>query len=69
MIKESFQATGISLLLQALDAVQKGSRKLLVRTVDTKVVVLSISKFHQISPDELRMAFGTKSNFFYLPHL
>ncbi len=55
------------LLLHVLDAVQKGSRKLMVRTVDTDVVVLGISKFHQISPDELWMAFGTKSNYCYLP--
>ena len=55
------------LLLHALDAVQKVSRKLLVRTVDTDVVVLAISKFHQISPDELWMAFDTKSNFCDLP--
>ena len=37
------------LLLHALDAVHKGSRTLLVHTVDTDVVVLAISKFHQIS--------------------
>ncbi len=55
------------LLLHAFNAVQKGSRKLLVRTVDTDVVVLAISKFHEINPDELWMAFGTKANFCYLP--
>ena len=51
------------LLLHAADAVQKGYRKLCLRTLDTDVVVLAIAMFHQINPDELWLAFGTASNF------
>ena len=55
------------LLLHAADAVKKGHRKLCVRTVDTDVVVIAIAMFNQINPDELRLAFGTGSNFYYIP--
>ena len=54
-------------LLHAADAVQKGYRKRCLRTVDTDVVVLAIAMFHQINPDELWLAFGTASNFRYIP--
>jgi len=39
------------LLLRAVDAVQKGHRKLLICTVDTDVVVLAIAKF---SPEGIK---------------
>ena len=55
------------LLLHAADAVKKGHRKLCVRPVDTDVVVIAIAMFNQINPDELRLAFGTGSNFYYIP--
>ena len=55
------------LLLHAAYAVKKGHRKLCVRTVDTDVVVNAIVMFNQINPDELRFAFGTGSNFRYIP--
>ncbi len=45
------------------DAVQKGCRKVTIRTVDTDVVVLAVASFSQISLDELWVAFGIKSNF------
>ncbi len=55
------------LLLHVADAVQKGFRKVCVRTVDTDVMVLAVSMFHRISPEELWIAFGTGSNFRYIP--
>ena len=45
----------------------KGHRKLCIRTVDTNVVVLAITMFNQINPDELWLAFGTKVHFRYIP--
>ena len=46
---------------------QKGCRKLCIRTVDTDVVVLAISLFQQINAEELWLAFGTSSSFRYTP--
>ena len=55
------------LLLHAADAVKKGHRKFCVSTVETDVVVNAIAMFNQINPDELWLAFGTGSNFHYIP--
>ena len=56
----------LSLFLHASDAVRKGYKKLSVRTVDTDVVILVISTFSEINPDELWLSFGTGSNFRYI---
>ena len=37
------------MLLHAADAVQQGDRKILLRTVDTDVLVLAVSVFHDLS--------------------
>jgi len=63
----SHEEADIRLLLHAKDAVQKGYRKLCIRTVDTGVVVLAIAMFSQVNPDELWLAFGMKSHFRYIP--
>ena len=63
----SHEEADTRLFLHALDAVQKGYRKLCVRTVDTDVVVLAISMFHRINAEELWLAFGTSSSFRYTP--
>ena len=55
------------LLLHARDAVQKGYRRLCIRTVDTDVVILAIAMFSQINSDELWLAFGIKLHFRYMP--
>ena len=39
------------------DVVRKGFQKVMVRTVDTDVVVLAIAMFNQIGADELWLAF------------
>ena len=54
------------LLLHVSDAVQKGCKKIAIRTVDTDVVVLAMATFDQIQPDELWVSFGTGSNFRYI---
>ena len=40
-------------------------RKLHLRTIDTDVVVLAIAMFNHLNADELWLAFGTKSHFWY----
>ena len=47
------------MLLHVSDAVQKGMRKVAIRTVDADVVVLAVVSFHNINPDELWIALGT----------
>lgn len=54
------------LFLHAADAVQKGRKKVTIRTVDTDVVVLAVASFSKIGPDELWIAFGVGSNFRYI---
>ena len=54
------------LLLHVVDAVQKGSKKVVIRTVDTDVVVVAASSFSKINPDELWVAVGTGSRFRYI---
>ena len=59
------------MLLHAADAVENGDRKILLRTVDTDVLVLTVAVFHQLlnPPDEelqLWVAFGTGINLKYI---
>ena len=42
-------------------------RKLCIHTVNTDVVILAITMFNQINPDEPWLAFGTKAHFRYIP--
>ena len=55
------------LLLHVSDAVNRGSRKVCVHTVDTDVIVLDIASFEKINPDELWVAFGSSACFKYIP--
>ena len=61
------------MLLHAADALQQGDRKILLRTVDTDVLVLAVSVFHDLSsmrPEEqleMWVAFGTGINLRYIP--
>jgi hypothetical protein len=61
------------MLLHAADAVQQGDRKILLRTVDTDVLVLAVAVFHHLSsmrPEEqleVWVAFGTGINLRYIP--
>ena len=54
------------LLLYVADAVNRGSRKVYVRTVDTDVIMLAITSFEKINPDELWVAFGSGASFKYI---
>ena len=42
---------------------QQGCSKVMIRTVDTDVVVMAIAKFSQIDLEELWVAFGTGKNY------
>lgn len=54
------------LILHALHCSKQGYRKILIRTVDTDVVVLAIALFHALSIDELWIAFGVKKHYRYI---
>jgi len=54
------------ILLHVADAVQKGCKKVTIRTVDTDVVILAVALFSKIAPDELWIAFGVGSSFRYI---
>ena len=63
----SHEEADTCLLLHVADAVRKGCRKVCIHTVDTNVVVLAIAMLNRIKPDELWVALGTGSNFWYVP--
>ena len=46
------------MLVHAADAASRGHKKMIVRTVDTDVVVLAVSVFEQLGIDELWLDFG-----------
>jgi len=55
------------MLLHASDAAKHGHHAILIRTVDTDVVVLSVSLAQELqSEDKLWLAFGTGQSFRYL---
>ena len=51
------------IFLHTKNIVQCGKDKVMIRTVDTDVVVLAVSNFYDINPRELWIAFGTGKNF------
>ena len=63
----SHEEADTRLFLHMADAVKKGYRKLLVRTVDTDVVVVAIATLNRTKPDELWVAFGTGGHFLFIP--
>ena len=57
------------MLLHVQDALQQGHKKILLRTVDTDVLVLAVAFLQQVTEGEhldLWVAFGTGSNFRYI---
>lgn len=55
------------LLLHATDAAKCGFTKVMLRTVDTDVVVIAVGTFHQMPLSELWIAFGVGKHLRYLP--
>ncbi len=54
------------ILLHVEDAVRHGCTKVLIRTVDTDVVILAVAAAEHLQIDELWVAFGTGKNFRFL---
>ena len=55
------------MILHMADAVEKGFRKILLRTVDTDVVILAVAAPAKLDMQELWAAFGTAKKFRYIP--
>ena len=62
----SHEEADTRLLLHVADALQKGYKKVTIRTVDTDVMVLAIASFSKIAHEELWVAFGVGSCFRYI---
>ena len=56
-------------MLHVADAVKSGIQKIMIRTVDTDVVVIAVSAVHKLNITSLWMAFGVGKNFRYIPVL
>ena len=54
-------------MVHVADAVRQGFHKILVRTVDTDVLVLAVATVQQLGRIDLWIAFGTGKNFHYIP--
>ena len=67
MMECSNEEADTRLMLHAYHASQSGYRKILIRTVDTDIVVLAVSRVHDFSVDEIWIAIGTGKHFRYLP--
>ena len=63
----SHEEADIRLFLHVADVVKKGYMKLLVRTIDTDIVVVAIATLNRTKPDELWVAFGTGEHFRFIP--
>ena len=55
------------IFIHANHAAKGGMRKIVIRTVDTDVVVLAIANVHKLDVDELWIAFGVGKHMRYLP--
>jgi len=53
--------------LHAGDMVRAGFSDIIIRTVDTDVVVLAVAFFHEIKCNHLWLAFETGNHFKYIP--
>ena len=63
----SHEEADTRLFLHVADAVEKVYGELLVRTVDTDIVVVVIATLNRTKPDELWVAFGTGGHFRFIP--
>lgn len=63
----SHEEADIRILLHAFHAVQEGHESVMIRTVDTDVLVLAVGFYHEIKSKYLWVAFGTGKNFSFIP--
>ena len=62
----SHEEADTRMILHAADAGCKGIRRIMIKTVDTDVVVLAVAHKQQIACDELWIAFGVGNHFRYI---
>ena len=62
----SHEETDTRMLLHSKDAAKQGMRNILLRTVDTDVLVIAVSVFHQLNVETLWIAFGVGKHFRYI---
>ena len=55
------------IMVHVADAIKQGFQKILVRTVDTDIVVLAVAVLPQLGRAELWIDFGTGNNLRYIP--
>ncbi|KAG0721106.1 hypothetical protein GWK47_047115 [Chionoecetes opilio] len=55
------------MMIHLADAVRDGFQKILLRTVDTDIVVLAVAATTKLKIQELWVAFGTGQHFRYIP--
>ena len=55
------------MLLHAVDSANKGYRRIMLRTVDTDVLVLAVSTVVCLKDTEIWVAFGTGKHLRYIP--
>jgi len=55
------------IMVHCRNAVIKGHKTILIRTVDSDVVAIAVSSFHLIRADELWIGIGTGKKFRYIP--
>ncbi len=63
----SHEEADTRIFVHMADALDESLRTILIRTVDTDVVVLAVAAVVQTEVTELWIAFGTGSNFRYIP--
>ena len=61
------EETDTRLLLLAADAGKCGFNKIMLRTIDTDVLVIAIATFHELALSELWIAFGVGKHFRFVP--
>ena len=63
----SHEEADTRIMLHAIDATNKGFRGIMIRTVDTDVLVLAVSNCALLNEAELWIAFGTGKHLRYIP--
>lgn len=63
----SHEEADTRMLLHAAHAAKCGHTKILIRTVDTDVVVLAVSQAQHLNCSEIWVAFGTGKSYHYIP--
>jgi len=63
----SHEEADIRMMVHIADAVDKGHNSIMIRTVDTDVVVLAVAAVHTLGIKELWVSFGTGKNHKILP--